>query len=33
MQRHGYEAYSFRGGIRGVMQYAQEKGLNLSLLR
>lgn len=33
MQRHGYEAYSFRGGVRGVMRYAQEKGLNLSLLR
>jgi tRNA uracil 4-sulfurtransferase len=33
MQRHGYEAYSFRGGVRGVMQYAKEKGLNLSLLR
>jgi tRNA uracil 4-sulfurtransferase len=33
MQRHGYEAYSFRGGIRGVTKYAQEQGLNLSLLR
>jgi tRNA uracil 4-sulfurtransferase len=33
MQRHGYEAYSFRGGVRGMMQYAQERGLNLSLLR
>jgi tRNA uracil 4-sulfurtransferase len=33
MQRHGYEAYSFRGGLRGVMKYAQQKGLNLSLLR
>jgi tRNA uracil 4-sulfurtransferase len=33
MQRHGYEAYSFRGGIRGVMKYAQQKGLNVSLLR
>ena len=33
MQRQGYEAYSFRGGVRGVMRYAQEKGLNLSLLR
>jgi tRNA uracil 4-sulfurtransferase len=33
MQSHGYEAYSFRGGLRGVMKYAQEKGLNLSLLR
>jgi tRNA uracil 4-sulfurtransferase len=33
MQRHGYEAYSFRGGVRGVVQYAEQKGLNLSLLR
>jgi tRNA uracil 4-sulfurtransferase len=33
MQRHGYEAYSFRGGVRGVMKYAQDRGLNLSLLR
>jgi tRNA uracil 4-sulfurtransferase len=33
MQRHGYEAYSFRGGVRGVMKYAQDMGLNLSLLR
>ncbi|HSJ26367.1 MAG TPA: tRNA uracil 4-sulfurtransferase ThiI [Longimicrobiales bacterium] len=33
MQRHGYEAYSFRGGVRGVMKYAQEQGLNLTLLR
>jgi tRNA uracil 4-sulfurtransferase len=33
MQRHGYEAYSFRGGIRGVIQYARTQGLNLSLLR
>jgi tRNA uracil 4-sulfurtransferase len=33
MQRHGYEAYSFRGGLRGVMKYAQARGLNLSLLR
>jgi tRNA uracil 4-sulfurtransferase len=33
MQKHGYEAYSFRGGLRGVMQYAAERGLNLSLLR
>ncbi|HEX6133772.1 MAG TPA: tRNA uracil 4-sulfurtransferase ThiI, partial [Longimicrobiales bacterium] len=27
MQRHGYEAYSFRGGIRGVMKYAEDRGL------
>jgi tRNA uracil 4-sulfurtransferase len=33
MQRHGYEAYSFRGGVRGVMKYAEARGLNLSLLR
>lgn len=33
MQRMGYEAYSFRGGVRGVMKYAQDRGLNLSLLR
>jgi tRNA uracil 4-sulfurtransferase len=33
MQQHGYEAYSFRGGVRGVMKYAAERGLNLSLLR
>ncbi|MBR9988827.1 MAG: tRNA 4-thiouridine(8) synthase ThiI [Gemmatimonadetes bacterium] len=33
MQRQGFEAYSFRGGARGVMKYAQERGLNLSLLR
>jgi thiamine biosynthesis protein ThiI len=33
MQRGGFEAYSFRGGVRGVMKYAQERGLNLSLLR
>jgi thiamine biosynthesis protein ThiI len=33
MQRQGYEAYSFRGGVRGVMRYAEEHGLNLALLR
>lgn len=33
MQRAGYEAYSFKGGVRGVMRYAQQKGLNLNLLR
>lgn len=33
MQRHGYEAYSFRGGVRGIIKYAQDRGLNLSLLR
>ncbi len=25
MQRHGYEAYSFRGGIRGLMSYARKQ--------
>lgn len=33
MQRAGYEAYSFRGGLRGVIEYARQKGLNVSLLR
>jgi thiamine biosynthesis protein ThiI len=33
MQRAGYEAYSFRGGLRGVIEYARRKGLNVSLLR
>ncbi|MGH7577307.1 MAG: tRNA uracil 4-sulfurtransferase ThiI [Longimicrobiales bacterium] len=28
MQRAGFEAYSFRGGLRGVMQYARERGLD-----
>jgi thiamine biosynthesis protein ThiI len=27
MQNAGYEAYSFKGGLRGVMKYAQEKGI------
>ena len=27
MQRAGYEAYSFKGGLRGVLAYAREKGL------
>ncbi len=27
MQRAGFEAYSFRGGLRGVMRLAQERGL------
>lgn len=26
MQRAGYEAYSFRGGLRGVMRYAEQRG-------
>lgn len=33
MQRGGYEAYSFRGGLRGVMNYAKRQGLHLELLR
>ncbi|MEO5510007.1 MAG: tRNA uracil 4-sulfurtransferase ThiI [Longimicrobiales bacterium] len=33
MQRAGYEAYSFRGGLRGVMAYAKKQGLHLELLR
>lgn len=33
MQRAGYEAYSFRGGLRGVMTYAKQQGLHLELLR
>lgn len=28
MQRAGLEAYSFRGGLRGIMQYAKERGLD-----
>jgi thiamine biosynthesis protein ThiI len=33
MQRAGLEAYSFRGGVRGVMKYARDRGMNVSLLR
>jgi thiamine biosynthesis protein ThiI len=33
MQRSGYEAYSFRGGLRGVMNYAKKQGMHLELLR
>lgn len=33
MQRAGYEAYSFRGGLRGVMRYAENQGMNVDLLR
>lgn len=33
MQRAGYEAYSFRGGLRGVIEYARSQGLNVNLLR
>ncbi len=27
MQRAGYEAYSFKGGMRGVLEYARERGV------
>ncbi len=27
MQRLGYEAYSFKGGMRGVLEYAKARGL------
>jgi thiamine biosynthesis protein ThiI len=33
MQRAGYEAYSFRGGLRGIIEFARRKGLNVTLLR
>jgi tRNA uracil 4-sulfurtransferase len=33
MQRAGYESYSFRGGLRGVLKLAEQRGLDLSLLR
>ncbi|HEU5208053.1 MAG TPA: tRNA uracil 4-sulfurtransferase ThiI [Longimicrobiales bacterium] len=33
MQRAGYEAYSFRGGLRGVMRYGENQGMNVDLLR
>lgn len=33
MQRSGYEAYSFRGGLRGVMRYAEKQGMDVNLLR
>jgi tRNA uracil 4-sulfurtransferase len=33
MQRAGYESYSFRGGLRGVLKLAEQQGLDLSLLR
>jgi thiamine biosynthesis protein ThiI len=32
MQRAGYEAYSFKGGLRGVMEYARERGMDPGLL-
>jgi tRNA uracil 4-sulfurtransferase len=33
MQSAGYEAYSVRGGLRGIMKVAQERGIRLDLLR
>jgi thiamine biosynthesis protein ThiI len=27
MQRAGYEAYSFKGGLRGVLEYASRQGI------
>ncbi len=33
MQRAGFEAYSFKGGLRGVMTYAKTQGLHLEILR
>jgi len=27
MQRDGYEAYSFKGGVRQLMAYARQRGL------
>jgi tRNA uracil 4-sulfurtransferase len=33
MQRAGYEAYSFRGGLGGILRVAEERGLDLSALR
>ncbi len=31
MQREGYEAYSFKGGVRRLMQYARERGLPVTV--
>jgi tRNA uracil 4-sulfurtransferase len=33
MQREGYEAYSVRGGLRGVLRAAEQRGLQLDLMR
>jgi tRNA uracil 4-sulfurtransferase len=33
MQRAGYEAYSFKGGMRGVLRLAGERGVDLGLVR
>lgn len=33
MQREGYRAYSFRGGIRGLLAYARERGLAAEAVR
>lgn len=29
MQRSGYEAYSFKGGVRGLMEYAKARGMRV----
>jgi tRNA uracil 4-sulfurtransferase len=33
MQRAGYEAYSLKGGMRGVLKLAERQGVDVSLLR
>jgi tRNA uracil 4-sulfurtransferase len=33
LQAAGYEAYSFRNGVRGLLRYAQEKGIKIPMLR
>jgi hypothetical protein len=31
MQREGYEAYSFKGGLRQLLQYARDRGLPVTV--
>lgn len=31
MQRAGYEAYSFKGGVKGLMQYARDRGVAVTI--
>ncbi|PYP32118.1 MAG: tRNA 4-thiouridine(8) synthase ThiI, partial [Gemmatimonadetes bacterium] len=33
MQRAGYEAYSFKGGVRGLQAYAQSRGIPVATLQ
>src|SRR5438445_564132 len=33
MQRAGYEAYSFKGGVRGLQAYAQTRGIPVATIR